>query len=237
MAFSFQPKVVTNGLIFCFDPSNTRSYNGSGTNVTDLSSSQLTGSLTNGPTYSSNSGGTIIFDGTNDYIITNSSTFDLSTSANFTHCIWIRPSFDQTHNTGRAILDFTGAGPTYQRSYLRWEGSTFGFYYDIANNTGGSDWRTSPVPTFSTNTWNYLCFVHQSDNTGQYYLNGSSIPTTKTGGILRTVVNNPISIGYGAVNSYYWSGSISNVSIYNRTLSASEILQNYNALKGRFGLT
>ena len=66
MAIIDGPRIPTSGLIFYLDAANTRSYPGSGTTWTDLSGNGNTGTLTNGPTYSSANGGQIVFDGSND---------------------------------------------------------------------------------------------------------------------------------------------------------------------------
>ena len=237
MAFGNGPKITTSGLVLCLDASDKTSYPGSGTPWIDLVSTN-NGTLTNGPTFNSSDGGSVVFDGTDDYVITSNTTYDFSTNANFTYCAWIYPSFSSTANTGRAVIDFTGPGPGFLRSYLRWEGfsSNLGFYFDIASG-GGSAWYTGVIPTFSANTWHHLCFVHNSSNAGTFYFDGAVVSTVNNVATAATVTNNKITIGYGAVNSYYWAGRISNVQIYDRALTASEISQNYNATKTRFGLT
>jgi len=68
MAFSYSPKIATDGLVLCLDAANNRSYPGSGTAWTDLSRGGNNGALTNGPTFNSANGGSIVFDGTNDYV-------------------------------------------------------------------------------------------------------------------------------------------------------------------------
>jgi hypothetical protein len=68
MSLSHSPSIVTNGLVFCLDAANSKSYPGTGTDWTDLSGNQINGILTNGPAYNSSNGGSIVFDGINDYI-------------------------------------------------------------------------------------------------------------------------------------------------------------------------
>tara|TARA_R110000868_G_scaffold275408_3_gene535154 strand:+ start:424 stop:1155 length:732 start_codon:yes stop_codon:yes gene_type:complete len=231
------PPIVTRGLVLHLDAGSRQSYVSGSTTWSDLSGNGYNGTLTNNPTASSINQGTIFFNGTNNYITSSATTLNLSTTSNFTYCSWIYPDFSSAGATGKAIIDFTGPSPIFLRSYLRWEGSSLGFYMDIADNTGGSAWRTNPVPAFSANTWHYICITHASDNTAQYYFDGQATPTALLASLARTVTNNSITIGYGAVNSYYWSGGISITKVYNRSLSAAEINQNYNALKNRFGLT
>jgi len=236
MAFGNGPYIVTNGLVLALDAADRNSYVSGSTTWTDLSGNSYNGILTNGPTFDSGSGGSIVFDGTNDYVTGSSTTtFNLSTNQNYTVCAWINPNFTDASTSTYAVFNYTGPGSTFLRTYIRWEGTSLGFYVDTADNGGGSAWRFKP--TFAANTWNYLCFVHTSANTVQFYFNGVLyspvvlFTNSKTG-----VTNFPVTIGYGSVNSYYWNGKIATTSVYNRALSATEITQNYNAQKSRFNL-
>ena len=67
MAFAYSPKILTDGLVFAVDAANKKSYPGSGTTWTDLAGSN-DGTLTNGPTFNSGDGGSIVFDGTDDLV-------------------------------------------------------------------------------------------------------------------------------------------------------------------------
>ena len=226
--------IVTDGLIFTTDAGFVGSYPTTGTIWYDLGGNGYNGTLTNGPTFNSSNSGSIVFDGTDDYVITQNTNYDFSTNANFTYCAWIYPGFSSASPTGRAVIDFTSPAPGFLRSYLRWEGPGLGFYFDIAGG-GGSAWYTGAL-TFSANTWHYLCFTHTSSNAGNFYFDGIAKSTTTAVLNTATITNNKITIGYGAVNSYYWLGRIASAQIYNKTLTASEISQNYNAQKVRFGL-
>ena len=70
MATIYNPNIVTDNLVFCVDAANTKSYSGSGTIWKDISGEDNDGTLVNGPTFSNDNGGSIVFDGTNDYIQT-----------------------------------------------------------------------------------------------------------------------------------------------------------------------
>ena len=221
--------IVTSGSLLTLDAGFTTSYPTTGSTWYDLSGNSYNGTLTNGPTFNSGSNGSIVFDGTDDYVITSNTTYNFSTNANFTYCAWIYPSFSSSSSTGRAVINSTSPSNPIIRAYLRWEGPSLGFYFDMAT----SAWYTTST-TFSANTWHYLCFTHNSSNSGSYYFDGTAVTTVSNPGSLAAITNNPITIGYGSINSYYWSGRISNVQIYNRALTASEVLQNYNAQKGRY---
>ena len=98
MGIAYNPRVVTDGLVLCLDAGNVKSYPGSGTTWTDLSGKGNTGTLTNGPTYSSANGGSIVFDGVDDRV----SGTSFNTGQNFTINAWIYPTLLGT--TRRAIV-------------------------------------------------------------------------------------------------------------------------------------
>ena len=95
MATDYNPSIVTDGLVLCVDAANTKSYPGSGTTWTDISSKGNNGTLTNGPTFSSGNGGAIVFDGTNDYVDFGSQVANLSTS---TISFWIKLQNNDSRN-------------------------------------------------------------------------------------------------------------------------------------------
>jgi len=215
MSFSNGPTTITNGLVLALDAADKNSYPGSGTSWFDLSGNNNTGTLTNGPTFNSGNGGSIVFDGANDYInLGNPSTLNI---LNFSVCLWARSS---TFTNFQNII---------------FKGTNVAQYGIIFTSTG--DWYVQPngpstSDLVSLNTWNY--FV------GTY--NGSQI-TAYRNGVQKIQYNNSqanygtlVTIGADTVNNRYFNGNISLVQIYNRALSASEILQNYNATKTRFGL-
>ena len=90
MAFNYSPKISTDGLVLCLDAANTKSYPGSGTVWSDLSRGGNNGTLTNGPTFNSGNGGSIVFDGVNDYVDCGVS--NISLPINITLISWIYQS-------------------------------------------------------------------------------------------------------------------------------------------------
>ena len=165
MAAAAGPNVVKNGLVFALDAGNTQSYPGSGTTWTDLSGNNNTGTLTNGPTFSSDDGGYIDFDGTNDRVETSSDMF--SPNANFTFSVWIK--LDTVDSQSTIISDFTNTGSI-----------------QIVYNATASGIRivksfVSTVDTFSNsalsaNVWYHITITRQS-NTYKLYIDGSFIST------------------------------------------------------------
>ncbi len=220
MGLDHSPIIVTNGLSVYLDPANTRSYSGSGITVYDLSGSGNTSVLTNGPTFSSINLGTFVLDGTNDYINVNSLANILSKTAYTKIAYFYVTSFSTANN-------IISGGVSGEHA----------FWLAVSNRLYGGHngaWTTVTGNTIlSLNTW-YFGAITYSNSTGwKLYLNGkedgSSANTTTFNG------NQEILIGaYGGGNNF--TGRISNVQIYNRVLTATEIVQNYNATKKRYGL-
>ena len=224
------PNIVKDGLVLNVDAGSRLSYSGSGTTWTDVSGSGNNGTLTNGPTYSSANSGSLVFDGTNDYVnLGNSSSYSLS-GQSFTIECWIRP-------TAYA----SGAGGQEGRTVIgQWtfSGGVQGWRIDI--NTTNINWYTTGTihsTSISLNEWTHI-IVTGNGTTTSFYKNGTLVsgPTADT----LTNVTNSKSLLIGAllhdVYSYYYQGNISNARIYNRALSAAEILQNYNALLPRYSI-
>jgi hypothetical protein len=186
-----------------------------------LSGNGNTGTLTNGVGYSASNLGSLSFDGVDDYTPIGTSGFPFGSSAGTLSC-WVRTN---TIAAGFRWIVSYGTATVNQSRFLGINGTTyyFGGY--------GDDITASGVPV---NTWINMVGVYNGANASMY-INGVLVsgPTAKS---WNTVANNA-QVGRQTNGSEYWNGNISQVSIYNRALTTSEIQQNYNALKGRFGLT
>jgi hypothetical protein len=227
MAFSFSPRAVTNGLILSLDAANTRSYPGSGTTWTDLSRSDINGTLTNGPTFNTANGGNIVLDGTDDYInCGNSSTLPVNSGS---ICAWVKTS--TPGSSFRGII-------TKQGNYGLFTNSGVLVTYDWGNgqtrstgdNIANGNWH-NVVLTFTNN-------VGTPSNNALVYLNGSLRLTTTIK--VQTNIEN-LELGRGGTSgggpgAQQLNGSIADASVYSTILTATEVLQNYNSLKTRFGL-
>ena len=229
-------KVITDGLVLFLDAGNNRSYPGTGTTWTDLSSTAITGSLTNGPIFSSANGGSIVFDGTNDYVnITKNTTIQSST--NFSITGFFRTTSTTDYKT--IYSDTTGSGATgaYRGYEIRLISSKLeaGMY----GNANGSYNYVSSSTTIATNTWYHFGVVVNSSGNLSIYINGI-LQQSQTVANSFVASENDISIGRYNVNSGgiggYWSGNISTISIHNRALSSDEVLQNYESTRERFNL-
>lgn len=233
MGFYRGPNIVRNGLVLCLDAASRRSYPGSGTTWFDLSGLNNTGTLTNGPTFNSANAGSISFDGTNDYVIINSFNQLPTGSSARTINIW----FNTTVNTWQDNVNnlfFYGTGSNGEAF-----GIDFGAYPIMEVFTWGGvaasrDFSFSS--SFSRTGWANLSVVYNGSTTLSIYENSIN---TRNGTILATNTANT-SVWVGSINpvfgSFYYDGRIASTQIYNRALSASEIAQNYNAQKSRFGL-
>ena len=231
----YGPRIVSSGLVLCLDAANKLSYRGSGTTWTDLSGNSNTSTLINGPTFSAGNQGSIVFDGTNDYISTTLQTlnrpFTLSVWANFSNLTGFQTFIGQD----------TSASIPRGRFYFQKAGTTGGGpVQDKVNfslvKSDDSVVVVNTINTVSINVW-YNFVVTLSTSSISLYQNGVIQNTTADVNTLLT--DNTVILlaaGYYANNiTDFINGKISSVFIYNRELSATEVLQNYNATKTRFG--
>ena len=216
--------IVSSGLTYLVDPGYLTCYSSGSTVYNVGGASGGNGSLTNGTTYSSVNGGTFSFDGTDDYITLSytSSIFGIGT-ADFTYTVWYYPDTNSPVMRLFSIGEFA-AGGNFQferadnsRVVVHVNGSYI--IFSSTNNTG---------------VWHYYVVTRRS-GTVTVYQNGVSIGTASMPGAI-TNTSSPTIGSNGPQVSVVWDGYISVTSIYNRALSASEVLQNFNAQKTRFGL-
>ena len=213
-----EPLGVRSGLVLYLDAANARSYPRTGPNWFDRSGNGNNGTLTGGVGYSGTNFGSLTFDGTDDYVPIGSTGFPTTSSAG-TLSAWARTN---TITGGFDFIVSYGAGFTNSARFLGINNSTYLF--------GGyaNDITASGVPL---NTWFNMAGVYTGTN-ALMYVNGVLVsgPTAKSWG----TTSGNASVGRQANNSEYWNGNISQVSIYNRALTATEVAQNYNALKSRY---
>jgi hypothetical protein len=237
MAFSYSPKIVTDGLVLYLDAANTRSYPGTGTTWADLSRSVNTGTLINGPTFNSGNGGSVAFDGVDDYVKGDSIFSTLNGTNKLSLSMWI----NVTDLLSNRILFHIPKNLTASNSqvliFLRTTG-----VLDISVNSTGI-YSRSISGSVTSNVWtnvniNFDLSQASSANRIRPYVNGVDV---------FSLSNNP-STSFPVSTGEYWlgeeangylapfKGNISNLILYNRVLTTSEILQNYNATKTKFGL-
>jgi len=225
--------IVQSGLVLNLDAGVSSSYPGSGTTWTDLSGNGNTGTLNGGAGYNSANGGSITFDGTDDYVnLGNPSS--LSFASALTISIWF-------------YSGTVGGG-----SYLYLKGRTDNDNYNpLINSTGHYLWTgangraqyINPSNYILDNTWYNLTVSHTSGSTPNIYKNAilsTSHTFSEGNGTYALGTNaNPAAINAdiprGVITNF--NGRIPQVSIYNRGLTAAEVSQNFNALRGRYGLS
>ena len=210
--------IVIDGLVLSLDASIDGSYPGSGVSWYDLSSYGNKGTLQNGPTYDSGNGGSFIFDGSNDYC-----TAGLSTSlapTNVTVSAWVKPT------------SFSNQGNIVSKS------SNLGYRMRFPNN--GTFWMyangnqiTSPS-TYTTNNWYHTVGVFSSTGL-RMYINGSLVQSNSTAFSPSYIAGN-FCVGAMGSNSEFFQGNIAYVGVYNRALNGTEITQNFEAQRTRFGI-
>jgi hypothetical protein len=215
--------IVTSGLVLYLDAGNPASYPGSGTTWYDLSGRGNNGILINGPTYSSANGGSLSFDGVDDYVDCGKTATQLGVyDADYTFDAWVYPTDFTLSDKTMFGTDQTGAAR--QGLHLVFRGGSIyqgHFASDFSAGTG------------TLNAWNHICFTYvKSSGLASIYKNGV---LQGSGTISSFIGTANILIGRWA-SIRYFNGNISQASIYNRALTAQEIQQNYNALRGRFDI-
>ena len=245
------PNIVTDGLVFAVDAANPSSYvSGSGV-WKDQTINQNNGTLTNGPTFDSGNGGSIAFDGTNDEIIGTNSTLltfgDGSTDRPFSAFAWI--NIDSTSSSNPIVGKYRSYAP-FRGEYFLTITTGGAVVIQLLDGAANTRCRQNSDNALSTGQWYNVGFTYNANGTDEglvQYVNGNIFPSTSYGQDNAYVAMNragdPSELSIGVAldegNTFYQSnfdGKISNVQIYAKELSASEIAQNYNALKGRFGL-
>ncbi len=226
------PEIVTNGLVLNLDAGNPYSYYSptSGTTWTDASENGNNGTLTNGPVYSN---GDITFDGADDYISTNTnSSLTQAGNTQFTAEFWIKKS-------SAAADSIIGAWNNTGRKgwFLQWYSDSV-IYFGITD--GGSNYNY--VTLGYQSQWFHIVGVFNgsestSGTRNKIFVNGVQQSVTEVAQ-LTSVPTGLVEVTIGKLTNYssFTTGSISAVKIYNRALSATEVQQNFQALRGRYGL-
>ena len=222
----FASYIVTNGLALNLDAGNSFSYAGSGTTWYDVSGNNYSGSLINGPTYTSDNSGAIIFDGTNDYASISSNS-NFNNGNNITVEAWVLCTNWSTYTHPMIVAKGINV------EWILWKSNDVGYVGKLGWRGGGTAFTTTSLPN---NTW--VQCVGSVGSAGQkVYLNG--ILESTVGNTTFTSGNVNVTIAAGLVTgspSNLLGANVAITRIYNRQLTDAEVLQNYNATKGRFGL-
>ena len=224
---NFNNKIVTDGLVLCLDAADTKSYPGSGTIWYDRTKNKYNGTLTNSPTFSSSNGGIFTFNGTNQFVDLTATTIASSGNAARTMLTWIKNS-----NAGaQKCIISTGTAANGQSFNLATYGSAkvgvMGYNLDFYPTTGAN---------ITDGNWHFIGAAANGSSTTTTYVDGNLDNTSGTLTYSTTGQNNYIGKSSHVGNENYWNGSIACVYIYNRALSLSEIKQNFNSQRKRFGI-
>jgi len=205
------------------DAGNASSYPGSGTTWTDLSGNGRNGTLTNGPTYSSADGGSIVFDGSNDFVQCTGSV--TATAATFVS--WIRRNGTQSQYDG--ILFSRGTNVTGMNFQVS---NQLGYHWNNAVNTYG--WQSGlTIPDL---TWCMVAVSVTSTAATAYLCQSSGITSAiNTVSHISTTLDD-IKIGQEDFGGRFFNGNIAIAQLYNIALSAEQVAQNFEADRARFGL-
>jgi len=214
--------IVTNGLILNLDAAKRDSYPGSGTSWRDISgnNSNTTLTLISGSTFTSTFNGTFAFNGTGSFADMPIQNFATSTSFSVETVMSV-PSYNQFGSRAH-FLSGTGGN-----SMIIFTATTLNMW----NEAGGVN-NLQISATFTAGTTYHVIVTRDTNNLVTLYTNGSFIGSGSRDGQFRWATIGRL----GSGTTFCSIINLSTVKIYNRALSSTEVTQNYNALKGRFGL-
>lgn len=237
----FDNRIVNRSLMFHVDAGNTNSYNGTGTTWYDLSGRGNNGTLENSPVYSSSDGGgSLNFNGSNQSMVANINSTELDGDPNFTMEMWVKRTAELVGTTG-GYWGIGGAGQGY--SVEGWTPTTNRIHMDLYDSS-----RIDSGQDYPLNTWVHVVWTKNgtaiTTDTVKVYVNGVQYGVTsgrgQTSGPRYNTSTAGKGIALGRLNqdaaSYYGACKIGVARIYNRALTQGEVLQNYNAQRTRFGL-
>ena len=232
MSYINGPKIITDGLILCLDAANDKSYPGSGANWNDLCGIQ-NGSMVNSPVFSQNGGGSIEFNGSNQYVDMNKNYIGSSeiqtTTSNYTLEAWINVRTSQgTNLDADSIIGNNSSYGVGMQVGISGGKPIINYGARSTNNFFGS--------VFEYNTWTHVALSRIHGASCKSYLNGqpdTSIASTELSVLSTSWGNMTIGNSSPRITGYY-DGYISVIRIYNKGLTDQEMLQNYITIKGRY---
>jgi hypothetical protein len=253
---SYNPRTTKNGLLLYLDAANVRSYPGSGNIIYDLNSNNSTNTLVNSPSFSTQNNGIISLDGINEYIsVDGSVTSTLLSPSVATFSIWFRPSSNVLNGRANSLIsrgNYNTSGGFFIHMYTNTvsnnaPGVAASFSYSTTNNYSFNG--TSQYALRGFNVWSNVTVV--CDSQISLYIDGQHKETASRTSVSTIIYGNGTINTNGDTNlilcstlSYvpvysdgFWEpykGDFANFQMWNRRLTATEILQNYNTLKSRF---
>jgi hypothetical protein len=228
MAVVVNTYIVPEGLIYSLDAANFKSYPGSGTTFNGLFSS-TGGTLVNGTGYTSDGGGSFVFDGTNDYLITTSNVGPLGANPR-TICIWFYMPNAQRKNVYGYGQGITGS----IFDIITWDSDglnrLIGHYWAGGYDTLGSmPFRN----TLNVPGWNFVAHTYNGSAVSLY----TNTVFSNSTNLNLTTLSGSLTVAKGTYDPYdYFTGKVSTLQIYNRVLSPLEMSKIYNATRDRYGV-
>ncbi len=242
MSLSHSPLIVRDGLVLCLDAANPRSYPKSGTTWSDLAGAN-DGTLTNGPTFDADDKGSIVFDGSNEYVNMGDLSYIFNNVTQYSVNLWFY------HSGSNSLAGIFGKLGT-SGSLIAIQIYSTSLYFHPSDSNSKRGYIDSFSQIIPTDQWTHVGMVYNGS--------GEEGSFTTAGNVKRLKVfinGQQVSINYdgniptstGSIGSATWAlgawrenrelnGGFSGLSIYNRALTASEVLQNYNATRGRYGI-
>jgi hypothetical protein len=218
MGLNHSPSIVTNGLTCCVDGFNSKSYAGSGTLWNDVSNNGTLVTLVGSPAFANNA---FSFDGTSQYGVGAGTPLGINS---YSKCVWFKlnTNFSSYSNN---ILSSSAGG-----HFMYFSGTQTLF-------CGHSNWANylifPSITVFAVNTWYCVCLTFDTTNGMKLYINGV-LDTTYNSQLTGVSGTGQCNIGCYGEGGNLLNGLVGQAAIYNRALTAQEVLQNYNALKGRY---
>lgn len=227
MAFHYSPNIITDGLVLYLDAANTKSYISGSTTWNDISRGGNNGTLTNGPTFNGGNGGNIVFNGTDDFILGNdiTSLFSNKLYASVVYRLTSSGNYPMVLNVG-------GSGGVGEGFTIRHNLST-GRPQLVLSSNGVTKTVEQTISVLNTLV---QLGIYYDGSVIKLYKNGVYTGNSSAAsGNIQFGTSPRYKVGARA-DGFYFGGRVYNVQIYNKALSDSEILQNFNALKSRFNI-
>jgi len=221
------PDIINNGLLFYLDAANSRSYPGSGTAWNDLSRRRNNGTLVNGPTFNSANGGSVVFDGINDHV-------SFASNPSLTNQITVEVWVKLTSTSPNQFASILGREFGYRLIY-----SQFGFQWVCSTVNNGWYSNGTSIDAGSVSPWvqTYHVVGTYNGSNNRIYVNGTLRTTgSAISGNIANPGNDYFLMRSAAGNINWGKGILYSHRCYNRALSATEVLQNFNATRARFGI-
>ena len=234
MACHGGPDIVEDNLVLCLAAANTKSYPGSGTTWTDISGNGFNGTIYGSPSFSSDNGGSFVCDGSDDDIVLptslNSSAYEFYAAANYYYTVscWFKPDVSDTGKN--ALFSKAGGFGGSGNLWVAYEGTNLG------TSIRGSWDADSIVDGTLTSEWHEVVIAWDGSTCSAYF-DGifASNPSVGSASIQArdfTIAGTNSGAGTGEL----FKGNISVCKVYNKGLTAAEVKQNFDVLKGRYGL-